>query len=178
MNGLMEFAKEVHENAVAHGWWEQPREEYGIRALIHDEWSEALEAARKGMPLVYMEGTKPEGIAVELMDGCIRILDYLAWCNEREYFSCETAMEAVWAGRAVIVMECGKEAEDVDVEQVVDLLHDRTAMSRGGYGKCAYMIALGVACAWVEARGLDPMALMRQKHEYNLGREYKHGKLF
>lgn len=174
---LKEFAQDVHENAVKHGWWEKPRKECGIRALIHDEWSEALEEARAGRPLVYMEGDKPEGIAVELMDGCIRILDYLA-LMPAEYISAETVEEAVWNGRAVIVMECGCEAADVDVEEIVDLLHYKVAQSRVGYGKCAYMIALGVACAWVEAHGVDPAALMRQKHAYNLGREYKHGKLF
>ena len=37
------FAKQVHENAVAHGWWETEREFPEIIALIHSELSEALE---------------------------------------------------------------------------------------------------------------------------------------
>lgn len=174
---LVEFARDVHKNAVAHGWWEKPRKEAGIRALIHSEWSEALEAARRGLPLVYMEGEKPEGIAVELMDGCIRILDYLGRDGEA-YITYETMQETVWAGKAVIAMECRCEAGDLAVDELVDLLHDRTAESKRGYGKCAYMIALAVACAWVTEKGLDPAALMEKKHAYNLGREYKHGKLF
>lgn len=40
---LNEFAKEVHANAVAHGWWETERDPAEIIALIHSEWSEALE---------------------------------------------------------------------------------------------------------------------------------------
>lgn len=53
-----EFAKEVHENAVAHGWWETARSFPEVAALIHSEVSEALE---------------------EWRDAIIRILDYLAY---------------------------------------------------------------------------------------------------
>ena len=60
-----EFAKEVHENAVAHGWWETARSFPEVAALIHSEEK---------------TGTcKPEGVAVELCDAIIRILDYLAY---------------------------------------------------------------------------------------------------
>ena len=41
-----EFAKEVHENAVAHGWWETARSFPEVAALIHSEVSEALEEWR------------------------------------------------------------------------------------------------------------------------------------
>lgn len=97
---LNEFAKEVHENAVAHGWWESPRDFPEVAALIHSEISEALEEYREGNPLIYgccgFPGAvcehyekcderspgvscKPEGVAVELCDAIIRILDYLAY---------------------------------------------------------------------------------------------------
>lgn len=91
-----EFAKEVHENAVAHGWWETARSFPEVAALIHSEVSEALEEWRDGNPAIYgccgipgavceFEGAcdkdektgtcKPEGVAVELCDAIIRILD-------------------------------------------------------------------------------------------------------
>lgn len=84
-----EFAKEVHENAVAHGWWETARSFPEVAALIHSEVSEALEEWRDGNPAIYgccgipgavyeFEGAcdkdektgtcKPEGVAVELCD--------------------------------------------------------------------------------------------------------------
>lgn len=48
-----------------------------VAALIHSEVSEALEADRKGDPLVdYIDG-KPKGVAAELIDVIIRCLDYL-----------------------------------------------------------------------------------------------------
>lgn len=96
-----DYAREVHENAVAHGWWEGGERSFPeIAALIHSEVSEALEEYREGKPLIYgccgfngaycehsencdkreTEGScKPERLAVELCDAVIRIFDYLAY---------------------------------------------------------------------------------------------------
>lgn len=103
---INELAKEVHENAVKHGWWDKPPTLPEALCLIHAELSEALEEYRNGAPLVYgtcvlaaedckfssncdnvgrpdaggeKEGAcKPEGIAVELADVILRTLDLMA----------------------------------------------------------------------------------------------------
>ncbi|MCM1419119.1 MAG: hypothetical protein NC202_10110 [Roseburia sp.] len=63
-----EFAQAVHENAVAHGWYDDGISFPEIAVMVHAEISEAVEEWREGNPLVYgtcalsAEGCKHSGI--------------------------------------------------------------------------------------------------------------------
>ena len=102
---INELVKNAHENAVKHGFWDNPLDFGTSIALIHSELSEALEEHRNGNPMIYYPHSKcmecggrcvpdvaddcpdspetcgayqkgkPEGIAVELADAVIRIAD-------------------------------------------------------------------------------------------------------
>ena len=96
------LVKEIHENAVKHGWWDEERTFGETIALCHSELSEALEEYRDGKPEHYYDCydivckgqscndcpehiasaeqgyiDKPQGTSVELIDCVIRIFDYL-----------------------------------------------------------------------------------------------------
>lgn len=98
---INELVKEIHQNAVEHGFWDGDRCFAETVALCHSELSEALEEDRKGNPLVYYlcartnspcteceefeypNGcqedwlkAKPEGVATEMADCVIRIFDW------------------------------------------------------------------------------------------------------
>ena len=78
---LNEVAAGVHRNAVEHGWWDTEPSFEAIIALCHSELSEALEANRNNEGLVWINNGKPEGMAIEMIDCVIRILDALAAWN-------------------------------------------------------------------------------------------------
>lgn len=188
---LNEFAKEIHANAVEHGWWDEPRPFDELCALMISELSEALEEARAGRPMewywekrthavdgydtaykkVVTEGFKeyhkPEGIAVEMADCAIRILDYLG--------SVEYELE-----------EFDDFDDPVDISTAFMRVVSEIVKARI-YHKNYFGISLENAMlenalhhilSWFEGNGLDFEDIARRKHEYNKTRPYKHGKEF
>lgn len=70
----------ARQHAIDKGWWDAPRNDGELIALIHSELSEALESLRKGDP---PDSHLPEfnGAVVELADAIIRIMDFAASRN-------------------------------------------------------------------------------------------------
>ena len=209
-----EFAKEVHANAVSHGWWDDPRPNGEVLALIHSEWSEALEEARAGRPMIWYacadeteahaenceyippnvcitdgpcayKERKPEGIGVELADGCIRILDFLVHVEcglNADNNDLEKLCEGVPnAERHLTLSECVARlhwhvsiAYSLPADSAKGMSRDKIVHTKVAH---LYM-ALAVACVWINENGGDAEKIMLEKHAYNKTRPYKHGKKF
>ena len=195
MIDLNEFAKEVHANAVAHGWYDGgERTEAEIFANIHSEWSEAFDAYAHGLPWYYHKCTdvatpgvicesaedcyvrkigkspdmcfikdmKPEGIAVELIDGVIRILDFVGYVNSPDL--------------RIYIVDPYIDTEE-DFCELICGLHDSTRCARCYSRNRDKSLSVIVSESFriIKKQGLDPEAIMIEKHEYNKTRPYRHG---
>lgn len=197
MLDLNAFAKEVHAVAVEHGWWEGERDEPTLVSLMCCEVAEAMEEYRASRPMVWFEcatsklpcdadenecscwdgeeccagdrGSKPEGIAVELIDCCLRILD-LAGARGWEMWQDRTF--DAWR-----VADCERVEHLSMGELTVWLFYELSGLVVSGqvYQLDKLVRIVGSIAGWVEAQGVDYETVLRAKHEYNKTRSYRHG---
>ena len=94
LNDMSRIQEAVHEFNIKMGWWDKPREDGTVFALIHSEISEAMEGNRKNRQDDHLPHLLNE--PVELADAIIRIFDYAG----RKKFNLSGALIEKWAYNA------------------------------------------------------------------------------
>ncbi len=208
-----QLAEEMHQNAVDHGWYKQAPSMASVLVNIHAELSEAWEEFRNHRPMVYYpcndgsvcweeeneggtcidkalendrcyhKSRKPEGIAIELTDAVIRMLDF---CGH-EQLDIAAAMEHTPAllcsyARAFLRQESG----DAPLADLLAYLHEvissahaeyRVEPDKAGRRTESYFAECILLIGDYIRRHSDTtlMECIRLKHAYNLTRPYRHG---
>lgn len=208
---MNKFAQEVHQNAVAHGWWDDPRTFGEIISLCHSELSEALEELRANRPMIYYpcnagglcvddrpddnmscgsrvldkenpgaackaKSKKPEGIAVELADCIIRVLDYF---GKEEFDTDALLLQA----RTTIMCDVPCRVYNASLGDCIARWHLLLSLAYSCWCRASgsYASALRMArCVceiqeWAEENGVDMEMALDIKHAYNKTRPYRHG---
>lgn len=184
---ITEWVKEIHENAVKHGWWETERSTGEVIALIHSELSEALEEARDSRPMMYVlgpngeeictpcyfNGRKPEGIAVELADAVIRVLDMAAYIHAPLERYAETR------GELKNFVDAGDFGSQIAwLHGLVVDLHIGLLEKNAEKILTVMLAFIDEVDLYLQAQSLDLWQVIELKHNYNKGRPYKHGEAF
>lgn len=158
---LNEFASEVHQNAIDHGFWDDDATDERQIALIHSEWSEALQADRSGCT--------PREVCMELIDGVLRVLDY---CAAKDML---VAVDDYHYQPEFFPMLC--ELHELTYH-LPHLNYSAPLKPHESIRTLSLVRIPSLVFAFCRSYGMDPYDLMRRKHEFNMTRPHKHGKRY
>lgn len=204
MLDLNNFITEVHDNAMAHGWWEGDRSQGEILSLIHSELSEALEEYRAARPNIWYacEESQDKGIHVCAPKDEFECLNFgkEADCKYRGHKPEGIAVELADAVIRVFDfigaihgnLENENTIEDVmnnlpsickdewqlNFPDFICELHSVVAKSFQPTAEdtAEYLMhAVALILTWITGHGIDAEKLLLEKHNYNKSRPYKHG---
>lgn len=150
------FSEEVHTLARVKGWWDRPRSNQEVLVLIISELYEAVEEYRHDRisPSTSEEG-KPEGVLVELADAVIRLLDLAG------------------STRAPVHLWDGMHRHHTEFfPDILGLTSYLSALPQA-YPDRAIARIEKLASQWVGRA--EFWSIVREKHEFNKGRGYRHG---
>lgn len=192
------FAKDVHQVAVDKGWWDKPRSFNDVICMCICELAEAVEEYRNGRPNYYHlcvasgdkrnpcdwdlgkpcplstgelacehRDPKPEGVAVELADCVLRILDYLATTDE------DISMEVGSIPETDYGPTINVPALFCDCSRHLVYAHINTGSSRAV--ALNLIMCIKAILGWCDQHKVPSESILREKHEYNKTRPYRHG---
>lgn len=178
-----DFQKEIHDYAKGKGWWDSPRTLGALIALCHSELSEALVAYRGNdigpgiTQVIYVEG-KPEGVAVELADTVIRILDMAEYYQKDLSIWLEVSIEETINKAETYAAVYGLASENLTLPDYIAEAH--RALSKAywpGSALDGLYLSCCIAVIAVMSKRYDiPLEeAIRVKMEYNRTRPYRHG---
>lgn len=172
-----QLAAELHEAAVAKGFWDVDDAFTKHRAKMLSELGEVVQADRAGiMYEVEHDGAKPEGVASELADFVMMALDF---CVEVE--ADLNATLGVWPYSEFIDMMQDdiitlSTPEFVLLPQTV-FVKMHSPKDTNEFDSALTAICYGVRL-WLAHRGYDLETLIREKMAYNASRPALHGRLY
>lgn len=174
---LNKLAAELHEAAVAKGFWdvEDAFKKHVVKML--SELGEVVQADRaEVMYEIEHDGAKPEGVAAEIADFVMMALDY---CAEMELNIDRMLMGIDYD---TFRERMSGEVESMDAPDLVLLLeHALSNLTDPANPNDLGAGLLAVCCStrlWLEQRGCDLWEIIELKMEYNKNRPALHGRKY
>lgn len=185
MIDLNKLAEGLHAAAVEKGFWDVDDAEEKHVAKMHSELSEAVQEDRCGRPLLYVDdievmdritdpaqfdGRKPEGVAAELADFVMMVLD---WAKARD--------EMIAPPSEVFLSSDVSDITDALLPHLANNMHEGIVLVHNDWipsPAVQFAFMTHFVNLWLEARGVDLWQVIRLKMEYNKSRPALHGRLY
>ena len=168
---LNQWAKEIHENATAHGWHEEKHSPEHWLSLVMCEVAEAIEADRKGK---YYKATGPEPSSKDSKH-------YFQYWYENNV---KGTVEEEFADIVIRLLDMAEEAnccildfEDFSYNEKNTFPEQAWIFVTHILGMSVFDISAAISFmySWAEQLGFDLDPYIEWKMEYNKQRPYKHG---